>query len=238
MDFDEAIQRLTRALKKGNPIRFNRYWVSLHAPKVYRFVTKNIKTALGRTDWDRVILKLDRSLQVRWFDEPIVNLLPYSDPRVVERLIMKYGGRHYVSFIYVNGEEEDNDVRNHISVTLVRLARRGNVAAEEELMNFLSLITGDWIYRDPQLWQWQRYPELLREKCKYCIYHYRYTGTFLGYLLKTLEYSALRLPRPLFLDKEKFERGSERKVEDVTQDAETGENRMADYNKYLESTVV
>ena len=188
MDFDEAIARLTQALDKSNPVRFNRYWVSLHEPKVYKFFTRNIKTELGKSDWNRVISKLDPTLQVRWHDERIVNLLPYSDPQVVERLIIKYGGRHYVSFMYINGEEEDNDVRNRISVTLVRLAQRGNVAAEEELM-----ITGDWIYRDPQLWQWQRYPELLRGKCKYCIYHYRYTGTFLGYLYTKLKYSALSL---------------------------------------------
>lgn len=196
MDFEEVIEHLTRALEKWNPVRFNRYWVFWYEREVYKFVTRNIKTELRKPDWDRVIHKLDHSFQVRWHDERIVNLLPYSDPRVVERLIMKYGGRHYVSFMYVNGEEEDNDVRNHISVTLVRLAQRGNVAAEEELMNFLSLITGDWIYRDLQLWRWQRFPELLREKCKYCIYHYRYTGTFLGYLYTKLKYSALSLPSP------------------------------------------
>ncbi len=210
MDFDQAIERLTRALDRWNPCRFNRYWIYWHERKVYKFISKNIRTEKGRVDWDRVISNLDPTLQPRWHDDRIVNLLPYSDPQVVERLIKKYGGRHYISFIYVNGEEEDNDVRNHISVTLVSLAQRGNVAAEEELMNFLALITGEWIYRDSRLWQWQQYPELLSEKCKYCIYHYRYTGTFIGYLYTKLKYSALYFPKPQCLGEGKFGRVGQR----------------------------
>lgn len=193
MNFDEAIERLSWALEREKPPRFNPYWIYWHVPKVYKCIQKNLRTKSGKIDWDRVTSKLESTLQALWHEKPIVNLEPYSDPRVVDRLIKKYGGRHYVSFIYVNGEEEDNDVRNHISVTLVRLAQRGNVAAEEELMHFLAIITGDWMCRDSRLWQWQRYPELLREKCKYCIYHYRYTGSFLGYLYRRLTYSAILL---------------------------------------------
>ena len=230
MDFDQAIERLTQALEKWKPERFNRYWIYWHEPKVYKFVTKNIKTELGRTDWDRITLKLDRSLQARWHEERIGSLQPYSNPQEVEIALRKYWDKRYVFF---TDEREDDEVRNLISVTLVRLAQRGNVKAEEELMEFLIFMVGDWADRYPMLWYWRWDTSRLREQCKYCIYHYRYTGTFPGYLFKTLEYAAMRLPRPLFLDKEKFEGESERKVENVIQDLETGENRMAPYNTYV-----
>ncbi len=229
MDFDQAIERLTKALKKSNPVRFNRYWISLHEPKVYKFITKNIKTELGRTDWDRVTLKLDRSLQVLWHEERIAKLLPYSDPKEVQIVLRKYWDKRYVFFTYERGE--DDEIRNLISVALVRLAQRGNVAAEEELMDFLVLMTGDWVNHYPYLWRWQWYPGQLREKCKWCIYHYRYTGTFSGYLYKSLEFSAMYLPRPQLLD-DTMQDGDLRRVDCVVQDLETGENQMAPYNRY------
>src|SRR3990167_3118860 len=100
MNFDQAIERLTRALKRRKPDRFNRYWIYLHEPKVYRFIKKNIQTELGRIDWDYVTLKLDRSLQVLWHGERITKLLPYSDPVEMEIALRKYWDKRYVFFTY------------------------------------------------------------------------------------------------------------------------------------------
>lgn len=141
MNFDQAIKQLTRALTRRKPVRFNPYWIYLHEPKVYRFIRKNIRTELGRIDWDYVTLKLDRSLQVLWHQERIAKLLPYSDSAEVEIALKKYWDKRYVFFTYERGE--DDEIRNLISVALVRLAQKGNVAAEEELMEFLVLMTGD-----------------------------------------------------------------------------------------------
>jgi hypothetical protein len=234
MNFDQAIERLTRSLKRWEPERFNRYWVYVHEPKVYRFIRKNIRTELGRIDWDQVTSKLDRSLQARWHEQRIVSLIPYSDSKEVEIMLKKYWDKRYV---FLTHDREDDEVRNLISVALVRLAQKGNVKAEEELMDFLVLMAGEWVDRYPRLWKWQWYPGRLQEKCRYVIYHYRYTGTFSGYLYKTLEYSAMYLPKPVFLDGTILE-GDQRKVDDVIHDPETGENRMADYNKYRASDLI
>lgn len=234
MVFDQAIERLTQALKRWKPVRFNPYWIYWHEPRVYRFIKKNVRTELGRIDWDYVTSKLDRSLQVLWHEERIASLQPYSDPVEVEIALRKYWDKRYVFFTYERGE--DDDVRNIISVALVRLAQRGNVAAEEELMDFLVLMTGDWVGRYRMLWRWQWDPVGLREQCKHCIYRYRYTGTFPGYLYKTLEYSALQLPRPQLLDDTILD-GDVRRVDRVIQDPETGENSIADYNKYYSSSM-
>ncbi|MEK7591255.1 MAG: hypothetical protein AAB489_03555 [Patescibacteria group bacterium] len=228
MNFDQAIERLTQALKRWKPVRFNPYWIYWHEPKVYRFIQKNIRTGVGRIDWDCVTSKLDRPFQALWHEKRIGSLQPYSDHREVEIAIRKYWDKRYVFFTY---DREDDEMRNLISVALVRLAQRGNVAAEEELMEFLVLMVGDWVGKYRMLWRWQLNPGGLREQCKLCIYRYRYTGTFPGYLYKTLEYSSLQFPRPQLLDDTILD-GDLRRVDRVVQDPETGENRMAEYNTY------
>lgn len=201
MDFDQAIERLTRSLQRWKPCRFNRHWVDLHEPKVYKFINKNIRMERGITDWERVIRKLDRSLQALWLDEPVASLLPYSDPSEVEIALKKY--KKYWkkrSALFTSERRENDTVRNLICVTLVRLAQRGNVAAEEELIDLLIPLLRDWMNRYPCLWWWQWYPEQLRETCQYCIYRYRYTGMFLGYLHNKLQFSARDLPKLQFLE--------------------------------------
>jgi len=99
-------------------------------------------------------------------------------------------------------------------------------------MEFLVLMTGDWVNHYYMLRRWQWYPWQLKEKCKWCIYHYRYTGTFSGYLYKFLEHSAMYLPKPQLLD-DTIRDGDQRRVDRVVQDSESGENRMAAYNAYF-----
>lgn len=57
-----------------------------------------------------------------------------------------------------------------------------------------------------------------------------------GYVYKTMEYSAMILPRPQLLDDTKLN-GDVRKVDSVIHDLETGENRTAEYNTYSQSLV-
>jgi hypothetical protein len=44
------------------------------------------------------------------------------------------------------------------------------------------------------MYRWKGYTDEIEDKIKNCIRLYRYTGSFLGYLFKTLEYSARGKP--------------------------------------------
>lgn len=230
MDFDRAIKLLTWALEEKNPHQFSSTWIYRNEPRIYRFICKNIRTDLGTIDWDRVTVKLDRSYQARWHEQRIRRLQPYSDPQEVLLMIGKYLDKRYVFFTRA---KEDNEMRNLISVALVRLAQKGNLDAKRELMEYMQFAAEDWIDTYPPLWRWKWFSHELPEKIEGCIKRYRYTGTFVGYVYKSLEYSAMQLPRPQLLDDTKLH-GAVRKVENIIHDFETGENRVADYNKYSE----
>lgn len=234
MDFECAIKLLTWALEEKNPHQFSSTWIYRNAPRVYRFVWKNIRTELGTIDWDGVTVKLDRSYQARWYERRIRRLPPYSDSHEVLLVMGKYLEKRYVFF---SRAREDDEIRNLISVALVRLSQKGNVDAKRELMEYLRYMVEDWLDIYPYLWKWKWYSHELVQKIEGCIERYRYTGTFIGYLYKTLEYSAMILPRPQLLDDTKLE-GDRRKVEDVVHDLETGENRMADYKRYTEFVAI
>jgi len=143
----------------------------------------------------------------------------------------KYLDKRYVFF---SRAREDNEMQNLISVALVRLSQKGNTDAQKELMEYLRFMAEDWIDFYPRLWRWKWYSHELSQKIEGCIHRYRYTGTFIGYVYKTLEYSAMILPRPQLLDDTKLN-GDVRKVDSVIHDLETGENRMAEYNTYSQS---
>ncbi len=231
MDFDRAIKLLTWALEEKNPPQFSSIWIYRNEPKVYRFIYKNIRTELGTIDWDRVTIKLERSLQARWQERRFRRLPPYSDPHEVLLMMGKYLDKRYVFFTRA---KEDNEMRNLISVGLVRLAQKGNTDAKKELMEYMQFMAEDWIDTYPPLWRWKWYSHELSQKIEGCIQRYRYTGTFVGYVYKTLEYSAMTLPRPQLLDDTKLY-GAVRKVDSVIQDFDTGENRIAEYNTYHSS---
>jgi len=227
MDLDRAATLLTWSLEEKNPRQFSSSWIAGNLPRVYRFIWKHIRTDLGTIDWDQVTVKLDRSLQARWKERKSRRLPPYSDENGVLLVMRKYMDKRYVFFTL---NREDQEVRNLISVALVRLAQKGNLKAEEELLELLIFMAEDWIDRFPRLWKWKWHSERLREKCKDCIHRYRYTGTFPGYLYKTLEFSAMILPKPQLLDDTKFE-GDRRKVDSVIQNPESGELQMFYMNK-------
>ncbi len=234
MDLDRAIRLLTWALEEKNPQKFSSSWIYRNAPRVYWFIWKNIRTELGTIDWDRVTVKLERSLQARWQERRVRRLLAYSDPHEVLLMMGKYLDKRYVFF---TRDKEDNEMRNLISVGLVRLAQKGNIDAKKELMEYMQFMAEDWIDTYPPLWRWKWYSHELSQKIEGCIQRYRYTGTFVGYVYKTLEYSAMCLPRPQLLDDTKLH-GAIRKVDSVTYDSDTGENKMADYNKYQPSPFI
>jgi hypothetical protein len=80
-------------------------------------------------------------------------------------------------------------MRDIISIALVRIAQKGNIIAKEEVIKLVRFTIDDWIERYPALSSWEGYESLIPKRVEGCIKRYRYSGTFIGYLFKTLEYA-------------------------------------------------
>ena len=61
--------------------------------------------------------------------------------------------------------------------------------AKEKIITLLDQLIDTWIEYDKSLFSWKGYNELIVERIEVCIRRFRYTGSFLGYLYRTLEYS-------------------------------------------------
>jgi hypothetical protein len=82
----------------------------------------------------------------------------------------------------------------------VRVAQRGNILAQKEAVKWVTYIVDDWIEKYWQICRWKGYTDEIEEKIEGCVRRYRYTGSFIGYLFKTLEYSARGKPPQYSLD--------------------------------------
>ena len=63
MDLDSAVKTINRLLIKKQPLTFNSSWIREYAPKIYRFIQKNIRREIGGIDWDRITRALDRKFR-------------------------------------------------------------------------------------------------------------------------------------------------------------------------------
>ena len=106
----------------------------------------------------------------------------------MDRISERYGNKLYTLIAPAN--DKDRHIRNRIIVSYVRIAQKGNVLAQKEIITWLTYIVDDWIEKYWQIRKWKGYTDEVEEKIVGCIRCYRYTGTFLGYLFRTLEYSA------------------------------------------------
>ncbi len=85
MDFDSAVKIINRLLIKKQPHTFNSSWIRGYAPKIYRFIQKNIRREIGGIDWDRVTRALDHKFPRRWITSRRNGTKPY---RSKARLIL------------------------------------------------------------------------------------------------------------------------------------------------------
>ena len=96
---------------------------------------------------------------------------------------------------------DDRRTRDIISIKLVRLAQCGNVSARLELMKLVDYTIDDWIERYCLLSRWRGHKAEIQANVERCIRRYRYSGSFLRYVFRTLEYAARGLkPLQVYLD--------------------------------------
>ncbi len=216
MDFDRVAFTLNELLSKRRPTTLNSSWIFRYAPACYRFIRKWIRTEVGGIDWDQVTYILDSAYQRRWKPGGRRKPAAYANPEEVALILNRYREKLYV-FI-APADVYDRRLRDRISIALVRVAQNGNILARKELTTLIKYTIDDWLEDHPFLSRWRGYDEELRAQLEGCIRRYRYTGSFIHYLYKTLEYAARGMQPPIaysldaaFLD------GNRRKIDLIAQ---------------------
>lgn len=231
MDFDQTIQTINKLLAKKKPESFNSSWILKHVPRCYRFIHRNVRTETDVIDWDKVTYALEWKYQRRWAPGRLKkNPLPYENPVEVEVITNKYRDKLYV-FIAPQ-DLADRRVRDIISISLVRLAQNGNLSARQEVIKLVTYTINDWIEKYYFLTRWQGYEEEIQKQLEGCIRRYRYTGSFLNYVFRTLEYAGRGI-RPFYaysLDEPVAWGAEKTKIENVIRDPETGQAKMYSRN--------
>jgi hypothetical protein len=77
--------------------------------------------------------------------------------------------------------------RDIIGISFVRLAQRGNLLARQELIGLIKFTIDSWIERYSFLSRWRGHEEEIQNQLEACIRRYRYTGSFVNYVFRTLE---------------------------------------------------
>ncbi len=228
MDFNQVIKDLNKLLLEKQPPRISSSWIYTNAPRIYRFIWKNLKNEIGDIDWDKIVSKLDKKFQKKWTCKHSKTkkqwkaLKWYRSKKEVNLILKKYKDKRY-TFLSPQ-DSEDRKIRNDISIALVRISQKGNLSAKQEIISLLKFTVGYWIESFPCLFSWKGYESELEDQLETCVRCYRFTGSFTTYLFFSLEYRARGL-RSLYahsLDEDVF-LGYKRRIENVVQDSETGE---------------
>ena len=220
MTFRLVIKLLKKTLKEKQPETFSSTWILKENPSIYRYIWKNIRTENNDIDWDKITSKIDRKFQKRWVRYRLKFVKIYQNQIEVDLIISKHKDKLYTLMISTNLKDERS--REKIIVALVRISQKGNILAQQELTRWLMFIVEEWIERNWQIRKWKGYTDDVEDKIKGCIRRYKYTGTFLGYLFKTLEYSGRGI-QPLLkysLDDTVFE-GNETKINYLIHDQQS-----------------
>jgi len=222
MDFDSAVKAVSELLTERQPHTFNSSWIRGHAPHIYRFFQRNIRREIGGIDWDRITRALDRTFQRRWVRSRRYGKRLYRSKAEVKTILDKYDGKLY-SFL-TPADKDNNATRDMISIALVRIAQNGNMTARREIIKLVRFTIDEWIENNPKVSRWKGYEYLMQKHIEGCVRRYRYSGSFMGYLFRTLEYAGRGLkPLIAYSLEDSLYSGEQRRIDRIGQDPETGE---------------
>lgn len=188
MNLEKAICYINRSINKKQPKSFNDKWIKYRCKISHQFIVDNVKTEFDETDWDLVISRLDKWNQKLWM-KGIKRKINESYINEIELNIIldKYRDKLYTFLSQQN--KEDKDICDLIGIKLVRLSQKGNILAGDKAVALCSYIVNEWLEHDRSLFNWKGYDELIFETTKACVRRFRYAGSFLGYLHRTIKYS-------------------------------------------------
>src|SRR5262245_35224567 len=188
MDFISAVETLNALLTRQPPAELNSSWIRARAPRCYRFFQRNVRREYGGIDWDSITSALDRKFQRLWKpSRPAQARIAYEDSNEIETILRKHPGKLYVFISPCN--KYDERTADIIGISFVRLAQKGNLLAQRELCGLVKFTVDRWIERHETIARWRGHEDELQKQMEACIRRYRYTGSFLTYVFRTLEYA-------------------------------------------------
>jgi hypothetical protein len=195
MNLKKAISNINRSIIKKQPKSIDHKWIKNRCKISYEFIVDNIKDEYNHPDWDFVVTRLERCNQKLWMKgikKQMVGL--YKNKDELNIILDKYRNKLYTFLAQEN--REDKIICDLVSIKLVRMSQRGNVLAEEKIVELSSHLINQWIENNESLANWKGYNELIIETQEACIRRFRYAGSFVGYLYRTLEYSGRGITPP------------------------------------------
>jgi hypothetical protein len=216
-----VVTMLNKLLLQTSPETFNSTWILKRAPGCYSFIRKYIRSEVGGIDWDKITHALEPKYQRLWTPRLKRKFRPYRDSKEIGLILNKYRNKLYV-FIAPAGAM-DLQIRDKIAIALVRVAQAGNLLARAELVELVRYTIDGWLDNYWYMSRWRGHEDEIREQLEGCIRRYRYSGSFLRYVFRTLEcaargFSSLHscsLDEPIATEAEK------RKIDNVIHDPDT-----------------
>ena len=190
MNLKKAIKNIDRSITKRSPQSFHPNWIKYSCKVSYKYIVDNIKDEFNQTDWDLIVSMLQRYNQRLWLKhkkrKKKVTIL-YKNKEELDIILNQYKEKLYTFISREN--KEDKIICDWISIKLVRLSQKGNVLADEKITYLLRYLADYWVEFDKGLFSWKGYNDLMDNHINACIRRFRYAGSFIGYLYRTLEYS-------------------------------------------------
>lgn len=197
--FESAVKRLNDVLTANNPRFFSSEDIKSLDRSLYSYFSRHVKKKDGSIDWKKIIEDIDEKFQSRFQPPKIFKeaypAKQYEDQSEVDA-VLEMNRDKLLTFFGIKNPS-DRMERNEICLELIGLAKKGNLAAEDKLMEYLEILAMDWIEKDSLLDVYKIDTDDLRERMKKCIYLYRENGPagFIGYLYVNLKKQAMGLNR-------------------------------------------
>ena len=214
---------LNQLLLQDSPKAFNSTWIRRRAPGCYGLIRRHIRSEVGAIDWDKVTCALEPRYQRLWTPQRKAKSKPYRDSKEIGLILNKYRNKLYV--FVAPADATDLQMRDTIAVALVRVAQAGNLLAKAKVVELVRYTIDGWLDTNSYVSRWRARDDDIREHLEGCIRRYRYTGSFLRYVFRTLQ-CAGRGIRPVCassLDDPIATDSSECKIANVIRDPETNE---------------
>lgn len=117
----------------------------------------------------------------------------YEDSGELEMIFRKHRNKMYVFIAPCS--KNDVQIADKIGISFVRLAQKGNLLARRELSELMKFTVDTWIERHAVIARWRGHETEIQRQLEDCIRRYRYTGSFLTYVFRTLEYAGRGITR-------------------------------------------
>lgn len=167
---------------------------------LYHRIKRRIRRPDGSLDWSRITRTLDEDVLARKWKEAaprgsrrFEKSLPkaaHHDPEAVKTLLDSFKTKLYVFFTPLTSE--DRALRERICRELILLARTGNDAAAEELVDLLIPMVEEWKDHDQELAPYMHDVGSVRDRLLRCIHLFDMDGdaSFITYLASSLKRAA------------------------------------------------